>query len=45
MVFTRAYEPPMHPLKRSQKTRIRKEEEKKKREKAKKLNELKYKGY
>lgn len=36
---------PLHPLKRSQKTRLRKEEEKKKRKKEKLLNELRYKGY
>ena len=46
MVFTRVIDPtPLHPLKRSQKTKLRKEEEKKKKEKARLLNELKYKGY
>lgn len=36
---------PLHPLKRSQKVRLRKEEEKRAKEKAKLLNELRYKGY
>lgn len=44
MVFTSNFHDtrPLHPLKRSQKTKLRKEEEKKKREKAKLLNELRY---
>lgn len=47
MVFTSNFHDtrPLHPLKRSQKVRLRKEEEKKAKEKAKLLNELKYKGY
>lgn len=47
MVFTLDYNDtrPLHPLKRSQKVKLRKEAEKKEKEKAKLLNELKYKGY
>lgn len=47
MVFTLDYNDtrPLNPLKRSQKVKLRKEEEKKVKEKAKLLNELKYKGY
>lgn len=46
MVFTLDYNDtrPLHPLKRSQKVKLRKEAEKKEKEKAKLLNELKYKG-
>ena len=44
MVFTSNFHDtrPLHPLKRSQKVRLRKEEEKKKKDKARLLNELKY---
>ena len=44
MVFTSNFHDttPLHPLKRSVKVRLRKEEEKRKKEKTKLLNELKY---